>query len=159
MIVQVNNFDSCYVTSVFTLDVTAKFGDGFIHESQTFDEEGKAMNWLKQYCKDALCLRLERYIKRIQKHSSLGVEYWHTPSKDESLKWLWKVMPELVLKPFEDVCKNILFFKDRLWQVMPGEQHRDYRNLKEELESILRFAKINTDFNVNNLLTKQQEVA
>lgn len=156
MIVQVNNYDSCYVSNVFTVDATAKYCDEFVSESHTFDEEKKAMYWIRQFCKDALCLRLEHYIKRIQKHAANGVEYWHTENKTESLKWLWKVMPDLVVKPLEDVCKNILFFKDRLWQVMPGEQHRDYRNLRVELESILSFCKINTEFNVNNLLTKKE---
>lgn len=159
MIVQLNNFDACYVTNVFTIDVTAKYGDELISESHTFEEESKALIWLRQLCKDALCIRLERYIKLIQKHSNQGVEYWHTENKAENLKWLWKVMPELVMKPLEDVSKNILFFKDKLWQVMPGEHHRDYRNLKAEVESIIAFAKMNTEFNYNNLLIKKLEVA
>ncbi len=152
MIVQINTFDGCYVSGNFTVDVTARAFEELTHENHTFTEEPKALYWLKQFCKDALCIRIESFIKRIQKHSSQGVEYWHTPNKEESLKYLWKIMPELVVKPLEDVCKNIVFFKDRLWQVMPGEKHRDYHNLKADLEEIISFARQNTEFKVSNLL-------
>lgn len=149
MVLQINKFETCEVSGSTDLTLTWDVGKGPETETHTFTSPGKAQDYVFQTAKDAVCVKLEGFLRAIARQSAIGVEYWHTEGKEQAYKWLWRMMPELVVKDLESVCKNILHFKDKLWQIMPGEKHRSYKWLKDDLESILDFARRNQEFSIS----------
>ena len=156
MLFEINKYEKCEVSSL--VDITLTWNDGIDCDtySRTFTSERAAFWYVNSTAKSVACARLQHFLVAINKISGLGVEYWHTPAKEKSRKWLWNILPELFEKDLDDICKNILHFKDRLWQIMPGEQHRAYRALKKDVEEILDFARRNQQFSISKNLVKTE---
>ncbi len=156
MLFEINKYDKCEVSGLVDICITCNDGAKIEPFNREFTKELDAYKYIYSTAKSVLCQRLQNYLVAINKISGLGVEYWHTQAKEESRKWLWKILPELFDKELDDICKNILHFKDRLWQVMPGEKHRAYSKLRDDVTDIIMFAKQNTTFKITNNLVKME---
>jgi hypothetical protein len=157
MIFQIDQFESCALQGITDIKITYNSGLGITIDEQQLSSEEKAFYYCQSTAKAALTWRLERYLQKIRRIKAHGVEYWHTPGKEESFAWLWKVLPQLIEKELPEICKNIIYFKDRLWQIMPGEKHRCYKKLKQEVVLIIAFARNYSDkFYIQTALTKEE---
>ena len=151
MVFQINKFDSCLVTGFTDIDISFDIGRGFFSEKRSFVSEQDANNYIRGCAKDALVLRLEKFINKVRNLANYDNGYYHTIAKDEALEWWRSTLPKLVKRDLPEVSKNILHFKAKLYRILPGEKHPYYKSLHNDALEIAAFARSNQEFKLTNL--------
>lgn len=147
MIFQVNQFESCPVTSFTDIDISWNVGKGDKNERRSFSSPGNAKGYIISCARDALLIRTEKYVKALKNLSGYDTGYYHTIRKDQQLKELWSLLVEINKMMLVDVANQVYDARDKFYGILPGEKHPYYKALREDIIEIVAFAKGNRDFN------------
>ena len=142
MIFQVISYDVCAVTGNTDVTMTWDAGLGHDIENRFFVTEAMAIDYIFSMSRDAILLRLERFLKNVKQITT----------KPEEVEFLWSKLYELNKKDFKAICLNINYLKDRIYSTIPGEKFNTETALHRDANEILTFAKSNCEARFENFI-------
>ncbi len=142
MIFQVNTYEVCAVTGNTDATMTWDAGHGQASESKFCVTESQAIDYIFSMAREAILLRLERFLKKVKDI---------TNSPDE-VEFLWSKLTDLNTKDFKPICLNINFLKDRIYALIPGQKTDIETELHRDANDIIDFAKSNCEAKFENFI-------
>lgn len=125
----------------FVADIKYDTGRDKQEYKKAFPDQESANNYVDREQKDALQIRIERYVRNINRLSVIDSKYVNGENKRRSLYKCQKLMnsydPDR--KSLARMYREIISFERDLKNILPPSTHRYYEKLKGDLYEILLF--------------------